>query len=114
MALALVRDASNASTVGASSFTVTWPATPTQNDLLVATFFTRSAQATNPTGFATDVERVNTTEDDRVRIVSKIAGASEGNPQWTNLDTTDGAGSGSGIFEFSGNATTTPLDKTAS
>src|SRR5262245_34708969 len=113
MGLAFVQKAEGA-TFLASTLTITWPATPTQNDLLVITMFTRDASTTNPSGYTTDIEIVNATEDDRSRIMSKIAGSSESNPQWTGLTIADGSGMAAGILEFSGNATASFVDKTAS
>lgn len=100
---------------GFSTTSYTVPiSTPTQNNLLVSTMFTRGTAAINPTGFTTAIEVVNSTEDDRERITYKIAGVAEPGPVWSGLDTGDGAGTCADCYEFSGNDTVSPLDRTAS
>lgn len=85
-------------------------ATPTQNNLLVSPMFTRNdAGATNPTGFTTAKEVVNSTNQDTARISYKLAGASEADPAWTF---SGGDRTVAACYEFSGNDTSAPLDQT--
>lgn len=118
MALAIVQDTTAGQAGGgATTIVLTLGAGPTQNNLLVSPMFTRSGTATNPTGYTTDVEIVNATEDDRLRITSHIAGASESSTvTWTGFEASGAGNTGSAasLYEVSGAATSSPFDKSAS
>lgn len=108
MALAFVQRVDNAATAP-TTLTIDI-VTPTQNNLLVSTMFTRNdAGATNPTGFTTAMSVVNATNSDTARIAYKVAGASEADPAWTF---SGGDRTVAACYEFSGNDTGSPLDQT--
>lgn len=115
MALAFVQSASAGKGTAGTSCTATLGAGPTQNNLLIASLFTKGVAATNPTGFTTAIEVVNSTNDDRLRLTYKVAGAGESaSIGFTGLSSGAGTESAVGVMEFSGNATSSPLDQTAS
>lgn len=108
MALALVQRVDTQATAP-TSLTIDI-ATPTQNNLLASTMFTRNdAGATNPTNFTTAMSVVNSTNADTARIAYRVAGASEADPVWTF---SGGDRTVAACYEFSGNDTSAPLDQT--
>lgn len=105
MAIALVQ--SKSANAASGTMTLTWDSTPTQNNLIVIALSIRSdANPSDPAGYSTAATVTNETHNDYLRIIYKIAGASESNPAWTGLDAPAVAGG----WEFSGIATSTPLD----
>lgn len=116
MAASLVQDQQGTQVQNETTCTATYDSTPTQGNLLVAVFFTRSTGGfTAPSGWTLDVESVNTTEDDRIQIYSKTAGASESTAvTFTGLASSSSGGSSLSIQEWSGMAASSQLDKTAS
>ena len=95
-----------------TSISATFDTAPTQDNLLVAVLSTRAASATNPSGWSTAIDVVNGVNNDLLRIAYKVAGASESSTVTFTLGAADQ--SALGIFEVSGNATSSPLDLTAS
>ncbi|HZC82347.1 MAG TPA: hypothetical protein VE222_11665, partial [Nitrospiraceae bacterium] len=68
---------SKSGTATGTSITVTFDNTPTNGNLMVAIVNSNDGDATNPTGWNTDVNKVDVTDDDFLRIASKVAGAGE-------------------------------------
>lgn len=116
MAATLVQDTTGTQVQNEATLTATYASTPTQNNLLIAGFFTRSSQPyTAPTGWTLAVEVQNTTENDWAAIYYRVAGASEATAvTFSDLDTSSSGGSSLSISEWSGMATSTPLDVVAS
>jgi hypothetical protein len=112
MALSIVQSAT-ATTPGATTLTATFGSTPTNNNLMVVLAFTRTdAGMTGPSGWTTDKDVVNSTSADTARIASKIVNGDGTGVQLTGLSATDATVMK--IYEVSGNATSTPTDKTNS
>jgi len=111
MAIAFI-DAATGVQTNATTCSATYPGSPASGDLLIANFFTKSdTSPTNPSGWTTDVEIINGTNNDYLRICSKIAGAGESaTVTFTGLAADLGA---LGIMRFSG-AANPAIDKTAS
>ncbi len=95
-----------------TSITATFATAPTEDNLLVAVLSTRATSATNPSGWTTAIDVVNSPNNDLLRIAYKVAGASESATVTFTLSAADQ--SALGIFEVSGTATSSPLDQTAS
>src|SRR5260221_14536009 len=111
MAIAFIDNSSGAQAL-ATTISATFPGSPAIGDLMIASLFTKSdTSPTNPAGWTTDIEIINGTNLDYLRICSKIAGAGE----TTAVTFTGMAGDlgGLGIFRFSSPANP-PIDKTAS
>lgn len=111
MVIVFVDNASGAQAL-ATTISATFPGSPVQGDLMIASLFTKSdTSPTNPSGWTTDIEIINATNLDYLRICSKIAGAGES----STVTFTGMAGDlgGLGILRFSG-AANPAIDKTAS
>lgn len=112
MALAVVQN-KGATSSATTSHTVTLDAAPAQNNLIVVSIFITitdeaSPNVTGPSGYTRDVVKDRGTGS--VAIWSKIAGASES----ASITFTTAANQSAQMeaVEVSGNATSTPLDKT--
>jgi hypothetical protein len=111
MAVAFVQNSSGI-TNGTANPAAVYGAGPTQNNLMTGQLFTKAdTGATNPTGWSTAIDVVNATNADTLRISYKVAGAGESS---TVTYTVAADNSALGTFEFSGTATSLPLDKTSS
>lgn len=111
MAIAVVQSKQGNVSDNATSISATLDSAITEGNLLTVDCFTRSTTLTNPSGFTTDVNVVNSTELDVARIASKVAGASES----TTITITQSPSDVGAIFvrEISDQASSA-LDKTAS
>ena len=112
-AIALVQTKGSSADTPAARITTTFDASPTEGNLMVATLSSNDGDMTNPSGWTTAVNNVNTTHDDFLRIAYKVAAAGES----ASITFTDMAGGGSanlGLYEFSGVDTASPLDDTGS
>lgn len=111
MAISAVQNVTNTNTTG-TTIAATFGATPTVNNLGVATIQSNDGTCTNETGWSTAIDIYNATEDDFARIAYKVFGASES----ATVTFTGFAGNTKllGLSEWTGNATASPLDQTAS
>src|SRR5258706_1644226 len=77
MPVVFIDNASGAQALG-TTIAATFPGSPAQGDLMIASLFTKSdTSPTNPSGWTTDIEIINGGSLDYLRICSKIAGAGE-------------------------------------
>lgn len=110
-AISLLQKATGALVDGTSAASGTLGSTPIAGNLLIGIIGSNDGSCTNPVGYTTAVSQVNTTDDDLIRIVYKIAGAGEA----TSITFTDLAGNNHTVafMEYQGN-TASPLDVIAS
>lgn len=107
MALSVVQTANNAGSAG--TLTATFGVAATANNLMVGVLFTKSDTGwANPSGWTTAGSVHNSTNADDLVIAYKIAVGGETAITFT-INTADH--SGLVIYEISGNATSSPLDK---
>ena len=91
--------------------TVTFDSTPTVGNLMIAVHFTRATASTQPSGWTEAVLVNNATEADQLAIYYRVVQSGDGTAYHFGDDNDNHA---VGIFEYSGMATSTPLDVTAS
>lgn len=113
MAVTLVQKSSGASGTGVSITTNAYPGSTTSGNLLIPWIGSNDGSCTNPTGCTTIIDCYDTTDDDFIRAVGKIADGSETTFQFTAL-----AGNSHcvGSLEYTGNDTSSvanAIDKTA-
>src|SRR5260221_12672889 len=77
MPVVFIDNASGAQALG-TTIAATFPGSPAQGDLMIASLFTkRDTSPTNPSGWTTDIEIINGGSLDYLRVCSKTAGAGE-------------------------------------
>lgn len=113
MALSRITGQDKSGTSATAALTVTYPSTPTQNNLLIAIVYCSGTGATVTIPGWTQDKTIDDSAGHSISIFSKIAGVSE----TSAVAIADGSASGSIhglIFEYSGNAASSALDKTIS
>lgn len=110
MAGSRVQQATAVTSGFATSIVATFGSTPTNNNLLVAKHFTRGGDSTEPGTWTTAVDVIDATQDDNGQIAYRVASSDGTTVTFTTASSDTHA---LHIEEWTGMATSTPLDVTA-